>query len=1042
MHIINKHGVNEQQLRKLADTINSYEDISKIIIIISGDLTSSGTAEQFDFVYQATSVIIGQIKRNGIYGGDVDVISVPGNHDVQMSESNTLGADELRKLKRDNKYPHEYDAQLDIEHQKLANYYHYAERIGHPFSYDKNYVSHIIDANGYNIEFDLINTAPFSIREEDKGLHYLPIHCINEYGKYTGADFVITIMHHPPEWYIESVQEKIERKIHEHSSLIFVGHRHSSSMEEFVCLSKDNLFIQAGGCLCKNDDWQNSTFLIGVLSTDSFLYSCDTLLWDDLEHQYETKSHRNVKLARKSSIERVSTPTAEFIENICADPKRMYYTSFSDYFVFPRIREENINTDAIEEFTNTEYSDEASFVTAIMSHNKALIIGDYNSGKTTLLKHLFITLTSHPHNYYVILCDINTLKNRNSGRLIENSFREIYGNTEADYTRFKQSAKSRRVLILDNIDYISEKQLNKFTKSVQDKFGHFIYASSQIFSFEVSEIVEKLQMYFEEHDNVATYRISDFYADKRNELIDRVVALHEQEEDKAAKLTSLFIKAIKGYRRLFDLTPDTIIQFVEFGLSNIKEFEATNSNIFNRVFEANITFAINEHCKKPMTIDKVFVLLGKISYRLHYSQTYPIEESFVRKIVEDYNLDFGDSVDYQVLLRILLDSRILIDLYGNQKYKFNNKHHLAYFVAREVNMLATNDGNYEDILTLIERACFPIESDIILFISYITDNRKILRLLLESVNKFADEWDEFDFKQNFPDLLRDAVSLTINVPSALSESEELSYEIEQEKLTAIDFTPKGVYDHFDSDIESIPNQLLKLSELLSVIAKVLPNFEHNLLADDKANYVKSIYELPNKIFYRYCQFVESNKDQIINSIMWFIQKNRVLSETRQETNAENKSVDEEENKKRIKVGLQNLSMYFLLSFYDIAAEYSAKDNSIQYLSSFDYSKEDTYGLEHLLMLEKVNAGDKYTTEAVELLSREGEHSESVFSNVLRQIVRQGIIHMSGGSFSVFNRQRLMSVYFPPQKTSDYLPPQQNRTAVTLEKLNRERNKGE
>ena len=52
-----------------------------------------------------------------------------------------------------------------------------------------------------------------------------------------------------------------------------------------------------------------------------------------------------------------------------------------------------------------------------------------------------------------------------------------------------------------------------------------------------------------------------------------------------------------------------------------------------------------------------------------------------------------------------------------------------------------------------------------MFISYITDNVRILRLILDAAVENAKEWNEFDFKDNLPKFLKEQRPHFVSIPA-------------------------------------------------------------------------------------------------------------------------------------------------------------------------------------------------------------------------------------------------------------------------------------
>lgn len=146
--------------------------------------------------------------------------------------------------------------------------------------------------------------------------------------------------------------------------------------------------VQAGGMLSNQGDWSQSSFYAGVLDTAINKYNRVKLSWNNIQKQYETKDNKSVTLPRKPSCERKLKVLPEVLEQMKLDEKQSISSSFLDYYIFPRIQHEEGLSGVLKDYTNAQ-----EFIVSILAKGKAIISGGYNSGKTLLLKYLFLSLS-------------------------------------------------------------------------------------------------------------------------------------------------------------------------------------------------------------------------------------------------------------------------------------------------------------------------------------------------------------------------------------------------------------------------------------------------------------------------------------------------------------------------------------------------------------------------------------------------------------------------------------------------------------------------
>ncbi len=89
------------------------------------------------------------------------------------------------------------DSYIDDEIKALENFYT-ESNANQDLKYSKGLIyKKILNLNGYKIQFNLINTAPFStLIHDDKELHYFPSNDLHKIKKDKNANLCITMMHH------------------------------------------------------------------------------------------------------------------------------------------------------------------------------------------------------------------------------------------------------------------------------------------------------------------------------------------------------------------------------------------------------------------------------------------------------------------------------------------------------------------------------------------------------------------------------------------------------------------------------------------------------------------------------------------------------------------------------------------------------------------------------------------------------------------------------------------------------------------------------
>ena len=84
IHIKDSKTFNDDKVTKLSKAINTFEKVDEAFILVSGDISQSGTKEQFDIFKSIIGRIYKNIAQNNNLQKRINVLVVPGNHDIDF----------------------------------------------------------------------------------------------------------------------------------------------------------------------------------------------------------------------------------------------------------------------------------------------------------------------------------------------------------------------------------------------------------------------------------------------------------------------------------------------------------------------------------------------------------------------------------------------------------------------------------------------------------------------------------------------------------------------------------------------------------------------------------------------------------------------------------------------------------------------------------------------------------------------------------------------------------------------------------------------
>lgn len=984
IHIGKEKDISDEHIRKIVDSLKSYKSINikNVIIILSGDITYSGDASQFSNAKKLIGSLL--VSLNKVFKCSCTVLAVPGNHDV-----NHAGSPLNVTLLKDNKY-----SECEVgEYNKLNSFYNFA-RLNKCFEHSEIYYDiRRLSIGNCKIKVNLINNGIFSTCDEYKGLLYLPNDYIDKLSDREDADFVISIMHHAPDYYRDDIKNRVEDTIVKNSDILFHGHEHYNYSKQTSFNGSDCTVIQSGGCLCNNWNWDDSSYLVGLLDTESLKYEYYKYTWNSSAKQYEHDSGKKAQVKPQKPDLKITEDFQEFIHD---DNEEKYY-------VFPSIiYHGNKSTENFLIETSSYFEEE------LQKHRYSIIVGAGNVGKTTLLKNLF---SSFAKSHYVLYASPEKLlekskhKRQNIDKLIKALFEDIYGSSESEWQAFEQSDTTDCIFMLDDFEQIDGINISNFFKSLSGRFGTIIITNTRIIDFDTSIIN------IDEKETIAKFEIKAPVGHKRREII-RAVAL-DKADDKSEQNIENIVKQvdriIKTQLNIIPPEPYYIIQMAENFMNHVGEAIYKSTNAFSKVFEANLTNKIDDALKtntknRNITVDLMYVIFRKIAYYIHFNKAYPVKRCEIGKIIKEYNAEYGNNLETEDIINIAKTAKIISDTEeSREEYRFRNKSILAYFVAKEI--VARKDvAGLEDV---INKACINICTDILLFVIYLTDETSILSQIMSSINRTVVEdtsWDEFSIPNKVPMFIKTSNQLSVNTKSINKKEEKKQIERSEETVEESmvkEFKIRDIYDWDDSIIDEYNNKLFRMMSLLQIIAKSLPCFEHLLKKDEKSELIRLLYTLPNRIFMFWCNFIEKHYEDIIKELKthpYFTTKKPQMRES---------DID-----LKVRSSFALYSMDLLLNLYYIPVLNAAGKNTVQFLNSvefFDYRENPTYQLEHLMFVEQIQDSNEFVSSALAL---QKDYNEKVSSYLLQCIVRHGLITRND---TRENTDRLESKFFPKAK---------------------------
>lgn len=994
-HLNDSKGVHPAKIQAIVDSLGVYTPIEGIVIVLSGDIAATGQANQYKIAATFLKRLIPEIRRKySISEKNTKILIVPGNHDIDWGRSTRLDSSKIRSFDEKERALH-----LQQELKSMKNYFSFSDRNGCFFPYWMHIpfgqlvtrkILHF--DNGYRIEANLLNTAPFSC-DSDDGLHYLPEDAIHSLTTESNADFSLVVMHHSPDWFEFSQKKELENTLSKRCSLAFYGHEHFPGTQNVLYDNGNRIVKQAGGAWWQSSVPTLSDYYAALFDTESRKYFLSKFSWNADRSAFVATMKQEHILMQKSLCGTGLTYQEKYIATVMADSKNTIAQSVSDYFVFPTLR-----FNASKEYSRGKAIDKMEdFIAFIKENRYVAVMGGSNSGKTTLLKMTFKELQTQ---YVVLYCGTDDITGRSQENILKELVTDTYG---ADsYSLFQAIPSDKKVIIIDDLHRISPKHLNKFLRGIEDIFGTIVVASEETSQFDIVQMVK---------DNIKASKefkkasISRLYAEKRLALIQKIVLIKtDNDELKAAGIARTLEQCLNSYKLAFRTDIDFVVQFVDYYCAHLGELDKSDATVFSKVFEASIERSIAPHLvgRKENSND-IIVALSEIAHYIHFNKEYPINAEHIHEVIAAY-CEYYDNryLTAERFIEIGVNSGLLSRTSNGYEYRFASKNHLAYFVAKALNRRFHDTGDTTDLESIVRQSCFSINGDILLFMTYISDNVNIPRLLLEQAVSYVSGWTEFDISDIGIKYLQSMPAKSLVSPKEDEKEEEIHNQaIEEEERDTIIET-LDIYDYDETKIDELNNQLIRAFLQLKIIARNFSAFISILPGPVKKDYVSAMYQLPNKIFSQWAESIDNSLDYLVEEVIAW----------QEEPDFEGKKLSRED----ILRFFQEVSLNMLLNLYYVASSHGANDNTVDYLAQQNYiSPSLNYRIERLMFWEKVDDYQAVIKEAEELCSLQGD---GMAKNMTLAILRHMLVH----SDKIIDRERrrISSKYFSPRTQAKIL----------------------
>ena len=938
----------------------SITGIEHCIIIVTGDLSFSGSSSQFYYVRKFFSELRKGILLNYRAIKEIVFLVVPGNHDVDLSSMEYRPSD-YEEIEKTN----DYESKIEKEMAKQKEFVRLSKMFG-CFEEGRLVCKKLLEFNGSSLQINLINTACFSSRVQDQGFHYLSNADLEYLAEKNDNDFVITVMHHPVEWFTERMRKRLECILYTQSDLIFVGHEH---YENSLLIENKNskVNIIAGGRLSDRGDWSNSEIHISILDINTREFATKKYMLDENKIVYGEQDS-SVIILKKNRLNVIGLKVNEgFLSSLSID-KYKISKCVDQYYVFPLLVEENIRD---ERRVPKEIDTLTSFLTYLAENKVVLISGKSGAGKTLFAYTVYKSLIEKG------ICII--LNGRDIGRDIEkaitSAFEISYSQKSTDYQLFTQTPIDNLSIVIDDYDRIELRQLEKIEDYLSKHFKYIIKLVNDNIDVDINSRLRKQSI----SNSSSLLHLEPFYYDKRKCLITKIVNLVVDDplQDKESIIDTLF-DFLSKQRMAYNKNPDFIVQFSKHYCKNIGETINNNGNIFSIVFESNIVSLLSPNAKM-YSVDKILLVLDKIAFGIFRTKEYPISIRMIESIIHQYNDEYDSNVGTFDFINLLIDSSI-IKPFGPDLFIFTDRNYLSYFIAREIRRKCMEDNDYEDFVHVMDHSYISLYADVLLFITYIVDSSNFIKQIMDHAEKSVKEWKEFCLENNDISYLIGSFSEAIKPfeegDREKEEERRKNQERQESKKTEL-INDSSIFELEKEELGFVQKVTRSISMMI-ILSRTLPSFEHIMKKQEKRKCVELIYSMPLYIFEAWAKTVDEISASLINEI-------KILYENEYRSEKQNwKPLSDDDALRQLRWDSTSL----LLDLMNVAIGNSSRQNTWSYIDSFEYNNNTMYSIEHLMGIGRIDKVEPFIKESLRMVEDE---KELIAKEMIRRVAKHYMV---------------------------------------------------
>ncbi|MCW1922163.1 metallophosphoesterase [Luteolibacter arcticus] len=716
-------------------------EIEKIVVLLTGDLTFSGSKKEFGEV----AVMLKKLRAEL---GDKywTTVMVPGNHDCDFSKPQTVRNMVLRQIPSESEPIFQEDLVTTctaVQDEFFAFMNEFCENA--PIN-DKLRLYWEIRLNDGDVAvtLDCYNTSWTSQLHEKPGTLAFPRSLLKKLGDGKNVDLRVGLLHHPTNWITPMRRRALDSHLERTCDIVVSGHEHlvkASSIQDFSGHITNH--IQAGVFHEGPGDTPGEFSLIQVdIEERKFrVIKCRSVSSRDY-----TEIARPVDIFRPFRRDRsriahgyqISPDFEAFISNPGVEfthPSGRQIT-LEDIFVMPDFRSVS---KASEEDSITFLPGER--LHQFIDDNKLVFVsGGELAGKTSVAKKVFVgSLQSGALPIWINGSEITNNTASDVSKLIKNGINRCYLNAEFD--EFVQSENSElKVLIIEdfNKSKINLKAKNDLLQELEKNFSSIIVFADPSLSLRELTLTDLELDFRQRYEQI---EICEFGPSRRRALAEKWLLLGNEKTISSDQLRQKVEEAEQVFKLLRGDSYFPSLPFFLLSILQIKDSSALRDGVgkYGYHYESLINDALLNSFGKVSEDDRRNYL-SLFAYQLFTNKSESLSDQEWELLHRNFQTTYKKSVSKSEIEKIVLGSKLVIQIEGVWKFRYPYVYY--FFVARYFRDRLHDGRILEIVESLSSNFHTELATNIWMFLVHQSKNPILLGILIKRAKSLLPQYPE------------------------------------------------------------------------------------------------------------------------------------------------------------------------------------------------------------------------------------------------------------------------------------------------------------